>query len=418
MMRFLEHFSLLWAHSDRVVLGRGQEGAAERIGDYGQGTRRRPRPETACPEGVGRCGHPRRCPARPMAPHRASPDAWRADPPRRHQNGSIRTRNALAFALITLTACAPTIIPAGPQVTTPRVTDEALYTGDGMTLPLRVWTPKDEPARAVILAIHGFNDYSNAFTDFAGYVKERGVAVYAYDQRGFGEAENRGIWPGTQTLVDDLKAACSLIAARHPDRPLYLLGESMGGAVALVAMTGEAPPPVEGVILVAPAVWGRETMPWYQKATLWAVSRAFPGLKLSGSGLGIRASDNINMLKALSRDPLFIKETRVDAMRGVTDLMDAALAAAPEFAAPALVLYGEKDEIIPPEATFLMWRRLPTAARERQRLALYEEGFHMLLRDVQAETVWRDITAWIDDQRTPLPSEADAYARAALARQE
>lgn len=332
---------------------------------------------------------------------------------------SIMARKALAsLTLMTLTACAPTIIPAGPQITAPRVTDQALYTGDGMTLSLRVWAPKDEPARAVILALHGFNDYSNAFSDFAGYAREQGMAVYAYDQRGFGETENRGIWPGMQTLVDDLKTACALLAARHSDRPLYLLGESMGGAVALVAMTGEEPPPVDGVILVAPAVWARETMPWYQKAVLWAVSRTLPGLKLSGSGLGIRASDNINMLKALSRDPLFIKETRVDAMRGITDLMDAALEAAPEFSAPALVLYGEKDEIIPSEATFLMWRRLPADARERQRLALYDNGFHMLLRDVQAETVWRDIAAWIGDPAAPLPSEADAYARAALAEQE
>ena len=332
---------------------------------------------------------------------------------------SLRVKSALAsLTLATMTACAPTIIPAGPQITTPRVTEEAFHTADGQTLPLRVWAPKDGPARAVILALHGFNDYSNAFADFAGYARERGVATYAYDQRGFGETDNRGIWPGTQTLVDDVNTACGLIAVRHPGIPLYLMGESMGGAVALVAMTGEPPPRVDGVVLVAPAVWGRETMPWYQRAALWAVSRTLPGLKLSGSGLGIRASDNINMLKALSRDPLFIKETRVDAMRGVTDLMDEAVEAAPRFSAPALILYGEKDEIIPAEATFLMWRRLPGDARERQRLALYDNGFHMLLRDVQAETVWRDIAAWIGDPAAPLPSEADAYARAALAKQE
>ena len=49
-----EHVLFIWIHSDRAVSGRGQEGAAERIGDYCQGARRRPRPETACPEGVGR----------------------------------------------------------------------------------------------------------------------------------------------------------------------------------------------------------------------------------------------------------------------------------------------------------------------------------------------------------------------------
>ena len=75
-----------------------------------------------------------------------------------------------------------------------------------------------------------------------------------------------------------------------------------------------------------------------------------PGLTLTGRGLKIKPSDNIAMLRALSRDPLVIKETRVDTIYGLVDLMDAALASAPLLDVPLLVMYGAKDEIVPQDA--------------------------------------------------------------------
>ena len=54
-----------------------------------------------------------------------------------------------------------------------------------------------------------------------------------------------------------------------------------------------------------------------------------------------------------------------------------------------------------------MFRQFPEAGRDRRRVAVYESGYHMLLRDLQAETVWTDIAAWIGDRASPLPSGAD-----------
>ncbi|MEE8393353.1 MAG: alpha/beta hydrolase, partial [Rhodospirillales bacterium] len=195
----------------------------------------------------------------------------------------------------------------------------------------------------------------------------------------------------------------------------YLLGASMGGAVAMVAMTSTDRPTVDGVILAGPAVWGRATMPWYQTAALWIGAHTVGWLKLTGKGLKIKPSDNRQMLLALGRDPLIIKETRIDTIYGVTNLMDAALAVSGDFAAKALILYGEHDEIVPPEPTFRMLKALPPSARERQKVALYEAGYHMLLRDLQGETVWRDIAAWIEDPTQPLPSGAGKRAEEKLA---
>ncbi len=321
-------------------------------------------------------------------------------------------RGSGLLLILIVCACAPTVLPPGPAVTRPALEDDGFVATDGARLPVRAWMPQNGKPKAVIVALHGFNDYSNFFAEPGAFLASQGLAAYAYDQRGFGAAPNRGLWPGSQAFVNDLKAVTTAVRGRHTGIPLYLLGESMGGAVIMVAMTDADAPNVDGVILAAPAVWGRATMPWYQRAALFAASHIMPALTVTGQGLKIKPSDNIEMLRALGRDPLVIKNTRIDTISGLTDLMDAALESAFTFDTPALILVGEQDEIIPRNPTRLLIQRLPRNGRHRHLLAFYTNGYHMLLRDLQAETVWKDIAAWIADASAPLPSAADKRAEA------
>lgn len=291
-----------------------------------------------------------------------------------------------------LAACTPRIEAAGPNIQEARIETEALIMQDGARLPLRSWLPKDAP-KSVVLALHGFNDYANAFDMPGKWLAERGVAVYAYDQRGFGQAPHPGIWAGTPTLVGDLKQAAALIKARHPGQPFFLLGESMGGAVLLAAFSRPDPPKADAAILSAPAVWGRRTMAWPQRAALWFFSHTLPFATGSAKGMNIWPSDNLEMLRALSKDPLVIKETRADAVHGLTDLMDEALASAPLQKGPFLLLYGAKEEIIPPKSTTLFLENLGKDCDCQ--LRYFPNGYHMLLRDLQAQAVYREILDYL-----------------------
>ena len=280
----------------------------------------------------------------------------------------------------------------------PYLNADALITADGAKLFLRTWTPKENP-RAILVALHGFNDYSNAFADAGAYWSNRGIMVYAYDQRGFGSNEQAGQWPGVDTLVNDLSQAIRLIGATHPNQPLYLIGESMGGAVAMTALSRNLFK-VRGVILVAPAIWGRETMNKFYPLALWLGAHTLPWVKLSGQGLGFKPSDNNAMLIALGEDPLVIKKTRIEALYGIVNLMDAALEAAPSIRTPMLVLYGAQDEIIPKAATGKMLAGLSGSPR----IVIYPDGYHMLLRDLSAEVVLDDISARITGTDRKLPA--------------
>ncbi|HMA51937.1 MAG TPA: lysophospholipase [Magnetospirillaceae bacterium] len=301
----------------------------------------------------------------------------------------------VAALFLLLAACTPTVKSAGPAIESPHLTDEAFLASDGARLPMRAWLPQGEP-RAVVVALHGFNDY-RAFFDIPGpRLAAAGIAVYAYDQRGFGQAPEPGQWFGETVLQDDLDAVLRLVAARHPGRKLFVLGESMGAAVAMTALTrADADlPKLAGTILVAPAIWSRDTMPWYQAGALWVASRTVPWLTLTGRGLHIQATDNIDVLIKMSRDPLIIKATRVSAIKGLCDLMDDAMHAAPALKPPTLVLIGEQDQVVPPEASKTMAATLNPSIDVKY----YPQNYHMMLRDLRGDIPTSDIIAWIEQK--------------------
>lgn len=295
----------------------------------------------------------------------------------------------------------------------PQLSDIAYLTEDGASLPLRHWLPKTEPL-AVIIALHGFNDYSHFFDPPGEYFSKLGIACFAYDQRGFGAAPQRGLWAGGETYTKDLQVMVRLVKQRYPKRPVYLLGESMGGAIVITAMSQADMPDVAGIILAAPALWARSTMPWYQTGLLWTLAHSLPWLTLTGEGVHVVASDNIDMLRAMGRDPLIIKATRVETVYGLTDLMDAAFNSATSLRGNTLMLYGEKDEIIPKEPTYAFLQQFLAADSSQKTVAIYPHGYHMLLRDLQAPTAWKDIAAWVNASPDKLPSGADNRARELL----
>lgn len=351
--------------------------------------------------------------------------------PRRRPMLRAWVRRAAVLGVLALSACTSCYQPMGQARQTPAIHADgdcagaqpptcvsSLVSLDGTSLPLRVWLPAQAPWAAVI-ALHGMNDYSQAFDRAGRYWAAQGIVTYAYDQRGFGAGPRPGIWADTPTLIADLNAAVDAVSAAHPGLPIYVLGESMGGAVVTAALAGTpagAPSPlgrrIAGAILSAPAMWGRDAMNPFYRFTLWLGFNTVPGMEVEPPrGLKIMPSDNIEMLRALSRDPLVIKRTRIDALKGLVDLMSAAEAALPQLPpdVPLLVLFGRHEQVLPDKVVAQTLRRIEAApAPGRPRVAVYEDGYHMLLRDLNAETVWRDVLAWM---RAPmvaaLPSGAE-----------
>ncbi len=323
------------------------------------------------------------------------------------------SRRLLLAATTALAACTTEVTERGPSIMPPAVQGEAFQMRDGAALPYRAWLP-ETPGTAIVLALHGFNDSRDAWELPAPAFAAAGIAVYAPDQRGFGAAPGRGFWPGTDTLADDTADMVTALRARHPGKRLFLMGESMGGAVLMRLATRPLAPDVDGYILLAPAVWGRAKMNPLMQASLWVACTLIPGMEVANRpppGVRIIPTDNIEALRRLSANPLTIKTTRFDTLRGLVDLMDTALAAAPDFRAPAIFLYGARDDLGPAPATRTIWQSMPPGPRR----VLYPEGYHMVMRDHARAAPIGDAISWITNPAAPLPSGGEARAMAWLA---
>jgi len=314
-----------------------------------------------------------------------------------------------------LASCAPTVIPAGESLQPPALDDRRFVAADGTVLPVAVWPAaqsEEKAPRAVIVAVHGFGDYHNAWQEPAEIWSANGITTYAYDQRGFGASPTRGRWAGTTTMVDDIRVVVRLVRARHPGVPLYLAGESMGGALAIVAAEHDVD--VDGLILVAAALRSRDTLGPLASGGLAFFAHLVPWLPSGPTSIDFRPTDNPKTIEKLRNDPMILRNPRVDLGYGLVEAMDAAKAAVPRINKPYLMLYGLGDRLVPQASVRSAIELMPK--RPGSHLAFYRDGYHMLLRDKEGALVAKDILAWIENKDAALPSGADArFSRPDLA---
>lgn len=316
-----------------------------------------------------------------------------------------RRQFLLTGGALTATACAPVVQEARPRdaaFSGPRLLDNAFVSFDGARLPMQAWPAEGEPW-AVIVGLHGMNDYANTFHLAGEWWAKRGVTTYAYDQRGFGRAPGRGIWAGTELMTEDLRTFAALVRARHPDALAAVAGVSMGGAVAIEAFASPRPPQAHRLVLAAPAVWGWSTQPLTYKALLWVAAHTIRGTVLEPPEAvlrKIRATDNIDELRRMARDRNLIWGARPDAIYGLVELMGQASEDIGRIVAPTLYMSGAHDQIITATPTVRAANRLPRPGRS----AWYPEGWHLLLVDRQRERVFEDVLAFLRDPKAQLPS--------------
>ena len=298
---------------------------------------------------------------------------------------------ALFLALALLAGCV-SFPDAPPPLIEPKIDGDVIVSADGARLGLTSWAAA-EPVAALV-AVHGMNDYAGAFFYAGPYWSERGISVYAYDQRGFGRSPNAGRWAGGAAMKQDLRGVIAAVRAENPGLPLYVIGHSMGAGVILAAIA-DAPLDVDGVILAAPGVWGGASMPLLYRSTLNLAAMFAPGKTLTGERTGRQASDNIEFLRAMYEDPLVIKETRIDAVLGAERIMGEGYDASDEVSGDFLFLYGEKDDIIP----LKVMRK--TAARLCGSVAVvsYPESWHLIFADLERAAPLDEVVSWIEADR-------------------
>jgi acylglycerol lipase len=301
------------------------------------------------------------------------------------------TRAFLAGLAVALTAS--TLLRTRPAVRgrhrEPGLEADHLVVGDGTRLPLAAWLPEGE-TEAVMLAVHAYGDYRQAFRLLGPWFAARGFAVYAYDQRGFGESPSRGHWPGAEALVQDLQDGVVALRRHHPGLPLVVVGESMGGAVALTGLGRATIEGVDALIVAAPGVRGNMPLRQVHDVALKLAALALPWLAVE-LRRGGRPWLDPGEAQRLADDPLILRAINVGTYDGLIELATLASETPKTPLPPTLVLHGALDRTVPRRAIDDLMPRLGEGAMLRP----YPDRHHLLFHEHEVESVLADCLAWL-----------------------
>ena len=263
----------------------------------------------------------------------------------------------------------------------------------------KVWEA-NEHEDVIVIAIHGYNDYSNSFQIPATFLTKSKISTISFDLRGFGMNEDRGSWFPLSVHVNDVAFFIRDIRNNFPKKKIFLLGESMGGAIVTSTLIKNKDLQIEGVILVAPAIWNFSKMNPIKKIFLNVLSSLLPNLKLDGGDfIKVTACNNVEILKSLAKDKYFIHKPNLKSLNGIAELMDESYEDTEKFldqlAYRTLIILPVKDEIVPRKPLTKLLIDKKDSIKDNLTLAIFKNNYHMILRDLESETISKFLADWI-----------------------
>lgn len=289
--------------------------------------------------------------------------------------------------------------PAGLFGGTSSVVPLATYTqaSDQQTAPCRSWVNPVEKPIACLLCLHGLGLQSNAYEFFGSEQAKRGIAVYAIDVRGF------GLWmkAGGKCKVDfnqcleDVKQTLQTIRAANPDVPVYVLGESMGGAIALRAAS-MYPELVDGLISAVPA--GERFNQEKTSAKVFLNLLTGRNIMDIGGDLVKQATTNAKLRSQWKDDPLSRLVLKPEELIQFQDFMNFNHDAAKKVTdLPVLILQSNGDQLVKPEGTWQLFNAI--ASKDKSFFGV--PGEHLIFEEAQTQEAgprdqnFRVISAWL-----------------------
>jgi alpha-beta hydrolase superfamily lysophospholipase len=263
--------------------------------------------------------------------------------------------------------------------------------------PALYWKPEAQP-RAAVLCLHELGLYNGVFDDLGQRMSKQGIAVYAIDLRGFGGWQQVKGPEGRMSLdktLSDVKGSVEVMHKLHPGIPVFILGEAMGGALALQA-AATFPDLIQGAISSCPGGEHFKTMQHYAAVAGKLVAAGPHGDSGMSEELMSMATPKKELQEAYASDEL----VRMDLKP--TELMDCQffMYKAKQFArniknTPVLVVHGDKDGESRPEGSTHIYDKLAT---KDKKMLTVPDGDHYIFEDTKVSDKAMDTTlAWIDE---------------------
>jgi alpha-beta hydrolase superfamily lysophospholipase len=266
---------------------------------------------------------------------------------------------------------------------------------NGVTIAHREWLPEGQ-ARGIVVIAHGINEHAGRYEHVAKRLVRDGWMVGAPDHRGHGlSGGRRAAVERFDDWITDLDSYIREVLTGAP-RPLFLVGHSLGGLIALVYAVRHEDI-LDGLVLSSPSVMPPAAM---SPATL----RAGRFLSRWASNLPVVAL----RLDAISRDPAVVEAYRADPLVHVGKVrartgaeilraIEEVRSHISRLALPVLTVQGTEDLLVDPGAA--QWVDSHVGSSDHA-LHVYEGLYHEVFNEPERDAVLDDVARWLDAHAT------------------
>jgi alpha-beta hydrolase superfamily lysophospholipase len=268
-----------------------------------------------------------------------------------------------------------------------------LRAADGVRLHHVAWLP-DAPPRAVVLVSHGHGEHGGRYAELARHLAERGMTVHAIDHRGHGKSGGpRGHVDRFGDYVRDLEAWRRAVTAEVPSAvPVFLLGHSLGGLIAIRHLQTHPEAGFRGAILSAPLLGIAVKAPRWKVALSGFFSRVLPRLPFSNELDPSMLSTAPGYVDAYRADTLLHPTITPRLFTEIGVAMRAAFEQPDSIRIPLLVLAPTGDRVVAPEAVARFASACPGDVQVRR----YEGFMHEALNETERHRVMDDVSGWLN----------------------
>jgi acylglycerol lipase len=316
---------------------------------------------------------------------------------------SLETLLLAVLILVFLSGCS-----SRPPSPPPLLTDSEWRSIDGKVMPCTAWIPPTtQRPKAVVIAIHGLSGAKSDFWLLGERLAATGIAVHAYDLRGQGNdpvVKARGDIPSAKTWLRDLHTFDRLIRQRYPATPVFWYGESLGSLIALHAAVAPQQQRPHGLLLASPAAGLRHPISSGKRALLNLARVVVPTKRLHLGDLAgidesaIQVTSTTTHGTQMTQTPHHVESFSLRLLVAIGHLVDRSPTAAAACSEPLLMLASPHDVVAAPEQITRLFDQCRATVKQ---LHWYERSHHLLLHDLERETVARDVIRWLNVQLVP-----------------
>jgi alpha-beta hydrolase superfamily lysophospholipase len=272
-----------------------------------------------------------------------------------------------------------------------RMTREGTFAGvDGAELFYQMIEPLTSP-KATVIIVHGHGDHSGGLHNINFGLVQEGYIVYTFDLRGHGKSSGkRGFIKSWDEFRGDLHKFRKLVSKKQPGLPLYMIGHSMGGVIALDYAI-DFSSGISGIIAIAPAISYEVTR--FERLGITLMGKLKPDLSIKKSRLLKRK--NSAMAAKFYSDSLRHNTITPGLGRGLIQGVSRVLNQAPLITMPFLLQYGLRDKITPPTNLGSFFKQV--SSKDKQ-LIEYPAAKHRPFDGAGKEQFLSDMITWLDQQ--------------------